>query len=107
MDWPKTIRKGNASVKIYRVKHATSKTGWMFELVWQSPEGRKKRKFADEASAVEEAFLKAGNLNAGRLGASDTASVLHRHYRELMRRDEAEAWFAQPASDGPAPLAAP
>jgi integrase len=80
MEWPRTIKKGNASVKVYRVKHATSKSGWMFELVWQSAEGRKKRKFADESEALEEATLKASNLNAGRI---DTAEMTSEDRAEL------------------------
>lgn len=35
-----------------------------------------------------------GNVNETSLEAGNTPSILHRHYRELMRKDEAEAWFA-------------
>jgi hypothetical protein len=69
--WPRTIKKGNASVKLYRVKHPTNKSGWAYVLAWNTPEGRKTQKFAAESDAVDEANLKAKNLNAGRLEAAD------------------------------------
>jgi integrase len=74
MTWPRTIKKGNASVKVYRVKHETNRTGWAFVLVWQTAEGRKKQKFADEAAALEEAGLKAKQLNAGQIDAASMTS---------------------------------
>jgi integrase len=71
MTWPRTIKKGNASVKIYRVKHATNRGGFAYVLAWATAEGRKTQKFSDEAKALDEAGLKANQLNAGRIEASE------------------------------------
>jgi integrase len=42
-----------------------------------------------------------GNVNETSIEAGNTPTVLHRHYRELMRKEEAEAWFAEPVAKGP------
>jgi integrase len=48
------------------------------------------------------------NINETSIEAGNTPTILHRHYRELMRREEAEAWFALPQSASlPTPPAPP
>lgn len=73
--WPREVKSGNVRVKIYRVKHATSRTGFTYVLSWITPTGRKRQKFAGEAEALSEARLKADQFNAGRIeGAEMTRS---------------------------------
>jgi len=69
--WPKLITKGNATVKVYRAKHPKTTSGFVFIVVWKSPEGRKTLHFADEKKALDEAGLKADLLHAGRIEAAD------------------------------------
>jgi len=65
--WPKTVTVGSASVKVYRVKHPTNRTGKAYVLAWSTPKGRQVQKFADSTAALNEARLKAGQLHAGRV----------------------------------------
>jgi len=69
--WPKKVRVGNVLVKVYRVKHATAASGWAYVVAHSQAGMRKLSKFATPAEALEEAQLKAAQLNAGRVdGAS-------------------------------------
>jgi integrase len=72
-EWPRRVVSGNVVVKVYRVKHATARTGWAY-VVARSVAGRRVlQKFADLDEAMTEARLKAEQLNAGRVeGASMT-----------------------------------
>ncbi len=68
--WPRTITAGHARVKLYRNAHHAG-SGWIYVLAWNTPSGRKREKFADEADALGAARTKAAQLNAGRVeGAS-------------------------------------
>lgn len=69
-EWPRQVRVGHATVKVYRIKQAGGKTGFTHVVTWLTPFGRHRRKIADEAAAMEEARLQAGKLNAGRLDAT-------------------------------------
>jgi len=69
--WPKLITKGNVTVKVYRVKHSTTTSGFAFIVAWRSAEGRKTLQFANEKEALDEAGLKADLLHAGRVEAAD------------------------------------
>lgn len=72
--WPKKVISGNVVVRVYKVKHATSKTGNAYVLAYQDGGQRRLQKFADPGAALAEARLKADQLNAGRIaGASMSA----------------------------------
>ena len=48
-EWPKAIRHGNASVKLYKVK---SGDYTLYTLAWRGADGKRKlRQFADEKEA--------------------------------------------------------
>lgn len=73
-DWPKDVTVGNVTVKVYRVAHATAKTGFAFVVAYRESGARSLLKFADPSTALDEARLKATQLNAGRIeGASMTS----------------------------------
>ena len=64
-EWPKTIRHGNASVKLYKVK---SGDYTLYTLAWRGADGKRKlRQFADEKEAKEEADAAARRLHEGEL----------------------------------------
>jgi len=66
-----TIKAGNASVKVYRMAHATAKTGWTFVLIYRDGGIRKRQKFASSEAAIAEGRLVARKLNSGNIeGAS-------------------------------------
>lgn len=71
--YPKTIKVGSVVVKVYRLRHATTADGWVYSVAWGTVEGRKMKQFADEATAMEEARLKATQLASGRIEASDVS----------------------------------
>ena len=61
-EWPKTVRVGHASVKVYRNAEPDTASGWIYVVAWRTPTGRKREKFADEATALAEARTKATQL---------------------------------------------
>ena len=64
-EWPKAIRHGNASVKLYKVK---SGDYTLYTLAWRGADGKRKlRQFADEKEAKEEADAAARRLHEGEL----------------------------------------
>ena len=89
-----TITAGSASVKIYRVNHATAKTGKAFVLAWTTPMGRKMQKFASPKDAIREAKIKAGQLAHGRVEGAD-----------MTRGDRDELQAARQAANGTPVLA--
>ena len=64
--FPVTIKKGHATVKIYRMKQ---REGWNYAVAYISPSGRIKRNFADLDLARREAATIAHNLAGGDLEA--------------------------------------
>src|SRR5688500_16254788 len=68
--WPRTISFGSASVKVYEMAHSSNASGKAYELVWNTPEGRKRQKFADPAKALEEGKIKASQLAYGETEAA-------------------------------------
>lgn len=60
-------------MKIYEVKHAGTKKGVVFTVVWHAGGRRTTRQFTDEKKALEEATLKADQLAAGRIGAASVS----------------------------------
>jgi len=73
--FPMRIRAGNASVSVYRVKHVRMPNGFQFVVAWNSPSGRQRRTFNDEARAVAEARATAQQLNSGHVDAAQMTSA--------------------------------
>lgn len=65
------IRVGSVGVKVYRVRHKTTSTGWAYAISWVTPRGRRTSQFADLAKAVEAARLKAAQLADGRVEVAE------------------------------------
>lgn len=73
--WPRTVKVGNFTTKVYRIRHETASSGWTFVLAYHEAGKRKRQKFSDATAALAEARLKADQLNAGRVeGASMSRS---------------------------------
>jgi integrase len=68
--WPRTVTVGSSSVKVYRVAHATNKTGWTYVVSHSTKQGRRRQKFSTQEEALEEARLLASKLAAGRVEGS-------------------------------------
>lgn len=73
-EYPKTIKAGNVQVKVYRVKHKTTASGWAYSVAFLGANGKRElHQYSVEDDALKEARLKAELLNAGRVeGASMT-----------------------------------
>ena len=70
-EFPKVIKAGSVAVKIYRVKHKTTASGWAYMLAWTSGGRRRLQQFASETDAIEEGRIKAAQLAEGRVEAAD------------------------------------
>lgn len=69
--WPKTVKVGNVTTRVYRMHHETAASGWTYVLTYQQGGVRQRKKFAVPGDALAEARLKCEQLNAGRVdGAS-------------------------------------
>lgn len=65
-EFPKAIKVGNVTVKIYRLKHAQAKGGFVYQVNYRDATGVvKKPQFTDPAEAEEEARLQAQKLVSG------------------------------------------
>jgi len=69
--WPQKVTVGNVSVKVYKMKHPTNKSGWAYVLSYTTANGRKRQKFAEADAALKEARLIAHKLTAGHIEAAD------------------------------------
>ena len=69
--WPKSVKRGSVVVKIYRVKHASNRSGVAYSVSYSGPQGRKLKKFANEAAAIEEATVTANRLRAGHIEGTE------------------------------------
>jgi integrase len=69
--WPKVVKAGSVGVTVYRMRHATARTGWTYVVAWVTPAGRQRRKFTDAGAALDEARLKADQLHAGRVEGAE------------------------------------
>src|SRR5450432_588882 len=87
--WPRVIKSGSVSVTIYKLRHASSRSGFTYVLAWVSPAGRQRRKFADPAAALAEGRLKADQLAAGRIEGA-----------EMSRGDRDDLQAARALADG-------
>lgn len=70
-DWPRRITVGSAHTTVYKVKHATNRSGFAYVVSYSSPEGRKTQKFADMNEALKEARVVAGRLAIGQVEGSE------------------------------------
>ncbi len=68
--WPKSIKVGSAVVKVYRIRHGTSSTGWTFVVSWHSGGRRHRQKCSTSAVALSEARLRAEQINGGQVEAA-------------------------------------
>ncbi len=70
MRFPKLVRSGSTVVKVYRTKHKSTASGYVFQVGWHVGGVRKIQQFANEAEALEEARLRAAQLASGRIEAA-------------------------------------
>ena len=72
MRFPKSVKVGSTVVKVYRTKHKSTASGFVYQVAWVIGGARKLQQFTDEAIALDEARLRAGQLASGRM---DSASI--------------------------------
>jgi hypothetical protein len=53
--FPKVVKNGSIVVKIHRLRHPITASGWVYAVSWSGPQGRKMSQFAEENQAMEEA----------------------------------------------------
>jgi integrase len=70
-EWPKSVKRGSVTVKIYRVNHPSNRNGFAYTVTYSGPQGRKQKKFANEAAAIEEATVIANRLKAGHIEGTE------------------------------------
>ena len=70
-EWPKSVKRGSVTVKIYRVNHPSNRNGFAYTVTYSGPQGRKQKKFADETAALEEARVIADRLKAGHIEGTE------------------------------------
>lgn len=67
----KKIRAGAVTVPVYRNRHQSTKSGYVFTVSYYSSGKRKQRQFANETDALSEAKLIAQRMAAGKIEAAD------------------------------------
>ena len=66
--WPRTIKSGAVAVKVYRLKHKQTASGFIYHVTYPQPGGKPYAKqFADPEKAIEHAEEQADALAAGRI----------------------------------------
>ena len=90
--WPKSVKRGSVTVKIYRVNHQSNRSGFAYTVTYSGPQGRKQKKFADENAAIEEATVIADRLKAGHIEGTE------------LRKGERDEYVAARALLGEYPL---
>lgn len=73
--WPKTVKVGSASTRVFRIKHHGNKSGFAFVVSWYSGGRRLRAKFADSEKALKEAKLRAEQINAGHVDATNVSKA--------------------------------
>jgi hypothetical protein len=68
--WPRRVTVGNVTIPVYRMRHETSKSGWTYVVAFMDQGSRHRQKFSEPATALDEARLKAAQINAGRVHAT-------------------------------------
>lgn len=69
--YPKVVKNGSVTVRVYRLSHSTTASGYVYAVSWISQNGRKLAQFAHEEAALAEARLKATQLAAGRVEGAE------------------------------------
>lgn len=69
--WPRSVKVGSVTVKVYRMAHRSNRSGWAYVVAWTGTQGRQRQKFADQGDALEEARTKAAQLAAGRVEGAE------------------------------------
>lgn len=73
-EYPKVVKNGSVTVKVYRGKHHSTASGWIYIVTYIGADGRRHTpQFADENAAMEEARLKAAQIASGRVEGADMA----------------------------------
>jgi integrase len=70
-EWPKKVTVGNVTIPVYRVAHATAKSGYAYVVAHRTNGYRQLQKFADADEAIQEARTKATQLAAGRVEGAE------------------------------------
>jgi integrase len=83
--WPKSVKVGSATTKVYRMKHPRTVSGFIYVVSWHSAGRRLRQKFADPEAAMTEARLRATQISAGGIEAS-TVSKADRDELHAARR---------------------
>lgn len=72
MKFPKVIKSGGVAVTIYRIAHKRTKSGWIYSVAYYDQAGdRKQKQFTSLAKATDAARLKADQLAAGKVEATN------------------------------------
>jgi len=69
--WPRVVKVGFASVRVYRVKSATSASGFAYTVAYTEGGQRRLQKLADPDKAIAEARFRAEKLAAGFRSSSE------------------------------------
>jgi integrase len=64
--YPKKVRAGAITVRIYRTRSKRAASGFIYQVAWHDGTRRKLRQFTDSKDAATEAEILAADLNAGR-----------------------------------------
>lgn len=70
MKYPRAIKAGSTVVKVYRTKHKSTASGFIYQVAWTSHGARKIQQFTVEDEALDEARLRASQLASGRIDAA-------------------------------------
>ena len=68
--FPRRFVQGSVTVKIYRIRHANTKSGFVYSVAWHAGGIRRQKQFTLLKEAEEEARLRAEQLAAGRIDAA-------------------------------------
>ena len=67
ISWPRTVKSGPVSIKVYRTKHSKTRGGFVYTVAWRDTEGKRHLpQFTDPDEALAEAKDKADFIAGGR-----------------------------------------
>ena len=70
MRFPKLIKAGSAVVKLYKTRHASTASGFIYQVGWTVGGVRRLQQFTDLNAALEEGRLRASQLASGQIDAA-------------------------------------
>jgi len=70
MRFPKLIKAGSAVVKLYKTRHASTASGFIYQVGWTVGGMRRLQQFTDLNAALEEGRLRASQLASGQIDAA-------------------------------------